>query len=414
MKIFNLVLVFVLIGGVVQAADLAELQEQALANRAVIKRYVVDLEKSRKNEVQVRSGFYPSLDLAYTANWLDEASAFENRERKVASGTISWNLFAGFRDKYNIKSAEFLHQAESHRLQGIKQDIKLAVALRYLAIYDRQANLLVAEDSASTLNKLYEDGVNRFEVGLIKKSDMLKFKVDLDNAVIARKKARAELNKSGALLEREIGGEVDLDRLGFKEFTELPALKERIVYEEGMLNERREIKFLEETIEAAAMKVKVERASYYPKVNLASIYSKFDDSIDDFGIDDEEVRTQVTLSMNIFDGFGKKSRMAAATLEEQGLRYDLEELKRDLMTGLRNLFLDYQVSIDNVAVAASSIEQAEENLRVNRLAYEEGVSPESELLDAIANLSRAKFNFVAAKSEGFANYFQIIRSVEGL
>jgi hypothetical protein len=34
--------------------------------------------------------------------------------------------------------------------------------------------------------------------------------------------------------------------------------------------------------------------------------------------------------------------------------------------------------------------------------------------DAIANLSRARFNFVAAKSEGFANYFQIVRAVEGL
>jgi outer membrane protein TolC len=414
MKIISFVLAFVLAAGVAQAADLAELQEQALANREVIQRYIIDLEISRKNEVRARSGFYPSLDLAYKANWLDEASAFENRENKVASGAVSWNLFAGFRDKYSTKSAEFLRRAESRRLQGIKQNIKLAVALRYLAVFDRQANLQVAEDSENNLKKLHEDAVNRFEVGLINKSDKLKFKVDLDDAVIAKKKARADLDKSVALLEREIGGQVDSEQLDFKEFKEMPVLKERVEYEKHMLNKRSEIKFLEETIGAAAMKVKVERASFYPSVDLASVYNKYDNSIDGFGIDDEEIRTQVTLSMNIFDGFDKKSRMASATLEEQGLKYDLMELKRDLLTRLRNIFLDYHVSADNVQVAAGSIEQAEENLRVNRLNYEEGVSPESELLDAIANLSRAKFNFVAAKSEGFARYFQIIRAVEEL
>jgi outer membrane protein TolC len=413
MKIFNLVLGFILISGVVQAADLAELQEQALANRAVIKRYIADLEQSREEATLARSALYPSFDLAYTATWLDEASLYEDKQTSTASGTISWNIFAGFQDKYNIKSAALLHQAESYRLQGARQDIKLAVALRYLEIYNRQANLKVAEDSFSTLGKLSEDAVNRFEVGLINKSEMLKFKVDLDNAVIARKKARAELDKSIALLQREIGVEVDPAQLLFAEFTDLPDLSDQAAYEEEMLNKRSEIKLLEETLGAAAMQVKVARAGYYPRVDLAGIYSKYDnDALST--TNDDEIRTRLTLSMNIFDGFAKKSRMGAAKHAEQGLRYDLEEVKRDFKVQLGNLFLDYRVSDDNVVVAANSIEQAEENLRVNRLAYEEGVAKESELLDAITNLSRARFNFVAAKSEGFANYFQIIRSVEGL
>lgn len=414
MKIISLILAFALTGGVAQAADLAELQEQALANRPVIQRYVVDLAKSRDNESLARSPLYPSLDLAYTANWLDEASLYEAKQNSVASGTISWNIFAGFRDKYKIKSASLLRQAESYRLQGIRQDIKLAVALRYLEIYNRQANLKVAEDSASTLGKLYEDGVNRFEVGLIKKSEMLKFKVDLDNAVIVEKKAQAELAKSIALLQRETGTEVNPAQLLFNEFSDLPVLLEQTAYEADMLNKRSEIKLLEETLGAAAMQVKVARAGYYPRVDLAGIYRQYDNDSLSTTSDDDELRTQLTLSMNIFDGFAKKSLLAAAKLAEQGLRYDLEEARHDFKVQLRNLFLDYRVNGDNIVVAANSIEQAEENLRVNRLAYEEGVSTESELLDAITNLSRAKFNFVAAKSEGFANYFQIIRSVEGL
>jgi outer membrane protein TolC len=414
MKIISLLLVLVLTGGLAQAADLAELQEQALANREVVRRYAADLEKSREGETLARSGYYPSFDLAYTANWLDEANTFEDRENRFASGTISWNVFAGFRDKYNLKSAEMLQEAESYRLQGLKQDIKLTVALRYLDIYNRQANLQVAEDSYRTLSKLYEDGVNRFEVGLIKKSEMLKFKVDLDNAEIARKKARAELEKSLALLQREIGGEADLDQLLFSEFSELPPGMEQGLFEEKMLSKRSELKFLEEIIGAAAMQVKIARALYAPSVNLAGIYKKYDNTVNSSVTDDDELRAQISLSLNVFDGYGKKSRVSSAALEERALRYDLAEAKRDLLMQLSNLFIDFKVSVDNVAVAAGSIEQAEENLRVNRLAYEEGVATESEVLDAITNLSRAKFNFVAAKSESFANYFKILRSVEGL
>jgi len=414
MKIVNLVLAFMMIAGVARAADLAELQETALANRDLVLSRIADLEQSRENVTLARSGLYPSLDLAYTANWLDEATAFEARESKVASGRVSWNLFAGFRDRYGIKSAKLLQEAEVYRLQGAKQDIKLSVALRYLAIHERQANLRVAEDFSVTLNKLYEDSVNRFEVGLIQKSEMLKFKVDLDNAVIAEKKARAELAKSITTLAREVGAEVDAEKLSFEEFDKLPAPGDREAYEEEMLANRSEIRFLEELIGAAAMRIKVARSRYYPSVDVAGIYNKYDDPPYSLAPDDDEIRTQLTLSMNIFDGFGKKSRVGAARYEEERLRHDLAETRRDLTVQLRNLFLDYQVSVDNVAVAESGIEQAEENLRVNRVAYEEGATAESDLLDAIANLSRAKSNFVAAKSEGFANYFQIVRMVEQL
>lgn len=414
MKIINLILAVLLIAGTAGAADLAELQEAALANRELIRSHIADLERSREEVTLARSGLYPALDLAYTVSWLDEPTIFEDRESRVATGRISWNIFAGFRDKYRIKSAKLLRQAEAHRLQGVKQDIKLAVALRYLAIFERRASLKVAEDSTSTLKKLHEDAVNRFGVGLIRKSEMLKFKVDLDNAVIAEKQARAELAKSIAFLEREVGAEVDAEKLSFEEFAKLPAPKDHAAYEEEMLNERSEIAFLEELIGAAAMRVKAERARYYPSVDVAGAYNKYDDPPNSFTTDDDEFRTQVTLSMNIFDGFGKKSRIGAARLEKEGLFHELAETKRDLLVRLGNLFLDYKVSLDNVVVAESGIDQAEENLRVNRVAYEEGASAESELLDAIANLSRAKFNFVAAKSAGFATHFQIARMAERL
>lgn len=251
-------------------------------------------------------------------------------------------------------------------------------------------------------------------MGLIKKSELLKFKVDLDNAQINREKIKAGLAKSILNLEREIDASVAAAALSFSEFDQLPVLTGYKDHEEIMLEKRSEIKALEEAVQAALLAVKAEKADYYPHLDLVGSYRKYEDDYISGSGDtyDEELRAQLVLSMNLFDGFGKKSRVSAAKLDAISMGYDLEELKRDLVTSLKSLFLDYGVNLKNVDVASQSIKQAEENLRVTRLSYQEGITPEFELLEAITDLSRAQSNYVSAKSEVYRDYFQIMRAVE--
>jgi outer membrane protein len=71
------------------------------------------------------------------------------------------------------------------------------------------------------------------------------------------------------------------------------------------------------------------------------------------------------------------------------------------------------VSLDNINVADENIKHAKENLRVTQLKYNEGLQRESDLLDAITNLSRARYNYVSVNRGAFLNHFQILRMVEG-
>lgn len=415
MKLLNFIVIFLLLTNAANAANLLELQQMALDNRKVIAKYEANLEKSKKDLTIARSGYYPSFDVSYTINSLDENTTFENKENSVAYGAVTWNLFSGFKDKYNVRSASLLSKAEAHKLKGIRQDIQLNVALRYLSIFDRRANLQVAQDSHDTLVKVYEDAENRFEVGLIDKNDLLKFKVDLDNAVITLKKAQAEQTKSLQLLQREIEATVPFEELTFTEFDQQPLLKDYDSLESEMIENRSEIKVLQETAEAAEMQEKAEYAGYYPSVDITSSYRKYDDDYINSSGDsyDEELRAQLVMSLNLFDGFEKYSRSSKAKLEIKTIQYDLEELKSDLKTELKNLLSDYEVSLDSAAVAENNIKQAEENLRITRLKYKEGLETEADLLDSITNLSRSRYTYVAAKTNVFKNHFKITRTVEG-
>ncbi len=415
MKLFSYLIVLVFIAQTAFALELDEMQKMALGNRKIIKRYITNFEKSEKDIKRARSGYYPSVDLTYTVNSLDEGSLSEAKENSVIYGVVSWNLFSGFRDKYSLESAKLLKMVEVNRLDGVRQDIQLNVALRYLSVYERKANLKVSEDAFTTLSKIYRDGESRLNVGLIDKNELLKFKVDLDNADITQKAARASLEKSISLLIREIESPLQLEDLDFSEFSHIPDLGDQAKSEDLMMRNRSEIKALQGLVDAARKKVNIEQSDYYPKLNLEGSYLNYDDDYINGNGDNsqDELRARLVLSMNLYKGFSDQADIAKARLEVRGLQYDLRELEDDMKTGLKNLYIDYKVSLENVSVAEQNIELAKENLRITQLKYDEGLQRESDLLDAITNLSRAQFNYVTVIRTVFEKHFNITRMVEG-
>lgn len=417
MKLSSLFITTLLVlgGPVAYAMDLAEMQALALNNRQVIRQYMTFLEQSEKDIIRARSGYYPSVDIAYTANSVDEAGFLEEKENSVATGSVSYNLFAGFRDKYTLLSAEKQQEVQQYQLQGIKQDIQLNVALAYLGVSERQANRKVAEAAFQTLEKVYQDGESRYEVGLIGKNELLKFRVDYDNADITLKAADGDLKKSVNVLSREVGSEIALADLDFAAFNRLPPPMDKDDYTSKMLAQRSEVRALQAVIEAAAARAEAELSGYYPRVDVVGSYRKYDDNfiVGAGSQEEDELRAQLVMSMNLFQGFYTEATVARAKLETRSLQYELDELRNELTNQVANLYIDFLVSLKNVEVAKRSIEQAEENLRITQLKYSEGLERESDLLDAITSLSRAQYNLVAVRRTAFLNNFQLTRMIDG-
>jgi outer membrane protein TolC len=415
MKLINTFILLLFCCSTAEAIDLVEMQKMALGNRQVVQQYVTRLAKSEEDITLAKSPNLPSVDLGYTVNSLDEASIFEDKENSTLYASVSYNIFAGFRDKYNIESAEMLRAVEEYSLGGIQQDLQLNVALAYLAVYERLANKKVAQSAFETLGRVYRDGESRFQVGLIGKNELLKFRVDYDNADITLKAADAGLKKSVNVLSREVGSRIEFAELNFAEFKELPTLMDKDAYTATMLENRSEIKALETLIGVSEAQAKSEESGYYPKVDLVGSYKFYDDNyISGAGnYDDDELRAQLVLSMNLFRGFSTQANVTKAKLSARATRYELEELKDSFTTDLDNLYIDFEVSLDNVNVANGSIEQAQENLRITQLKYDEGLQRESDLLDAITSLSRAQYNYVTVLKTAFSNNFQLTRMVDG-
>ncbi len=416
MKAVPVIFALLFYAGSVGAVSLEELQNTAVDNREVIKRYEINLAKGEHDISLAKAGYMPSVDVAYTVNKLDEDSLREHEENSVFSGVVTWNLFKGFATRYQIAAAGIMKDAYQYKLEGMKQDVRLRVALKYLDVYERQANLEVAKKNYDTLLKIYKDGENRLDVGLIDKNELLKFKVDLDNSDINLESARAGLEKSVLLLGREVGDVVQFESLDFKEFLKIPGQEDFERNQTRMLTGRTEILAMQKMIDAASYQVQLEKSRYYPQVNFIGSYRNYDDHfINTAGdVDEDEFRLQLQLSMNLYQGGAKKEAVSKARLELQGVKYDLNEMIASYKAQLKMLHIDYDVSLRNVAVAQVSIDQAEENLRITRLKYDEGLQRESDLLDAVTKLSRAQYNYVTVIRGLFLTRFTIFRMIEAL
>lgn len=407
-----------------QAYTLDQLMHAAIENRDVIKKYKAAVEKSVQVTREAKSGYYPSLDANYgffrrnKGNTTSPPIYF--KETDSASIGISWNLFAGLREYYRIKSSEELEQVEELNLLYMQQDIMRLVAQYFLIAYQSRETLKVAEESVKLFEDRYRETKLKYEVGVLKKQDVLSIKVDLDDAIQNARVAKAMTIQSINELSRHTGVHIDpAISLDYSIFDKLPIVSDEDIYKGLMFTNRSDIKALEHRITAAGFNIQSEKSSFYPKFDLSAklLSSHYDgyfwDSRSSKYADSQGVIEGV-VSVNLFNGFAKYARINQAKISEHQIQCDLSELKEDLILYLKNSFLNLQVAFDNLEVAQSSVIEAEENLRVIDLSYGQGLSKTIDLTDGIYNLSRARLNVVTARASVFSNYFDIERLIEKL
>lgn len=402
--------------GMSLSMTLKELQDTGITNRKIVEKYRLAVQQQEEDERLNSSNFWPQLDVSYNANLLDEETDLENDENSYLMGSLSYNLFSGFRDRNNLLSSEMMKHAKEFDLKNITQEIKFRIAVRYIEIYRAKNRLEVSRKEVALIKKQHRDAVNRHKVGIIRKNDMLTFKVQLDDSIQKMDSDEAALQKSLNQLCFETGTAVSEKDLLFEEFTHIPQ-PEGFEHYLSIINENQSrIKGLESVISAQKHTVESFKSAYYPSVDVSASYKKYGDDFV-FGLEEngeDEVRVAMDVNLNLFDGFGKYAEIHKNRIEVKRTASDLHELKARLETDLKNILRDLEVADKNLKLAESSVSLAEENQRVSDVAFKEGVESATDVLVTVLSLSRAKFNAIDSRSKLFLKYYQLMRLIESL
>jgi outer membrane protein TolC len=300
------------------------------------------------------------------------------RESAAYTAKASLPLYTGGRIERGIDAAAASLGAAKLGEAGDVQSLKLRVSEAYVGVLRAGRMLQVAESHVASLTAHARDVENRYTQGMVAKSDLLSAQVALADARQKALQAANGLDLARAAYNRLLGRPLDqvvaLDDLspGAAEQS-LPALTERAI------SQRSELAALAQQVEALRYQAEAVRGENNPQVALSGGYGYQENR---YQVHPGQWVVTLGAKWNLFDGGVVSHRASAVERQAMALAEQREELVSIVALQVRQAWLDVEETKKRILVTQSAIAQAEENLRVVRDRYGNGLSTHTEVLDA--------------------------------
>jgi len=316
-------------------------------------------------------------------------------------------LYTGGRIGRGIDAAAASLDAAKLGEVGDVQSLKLRVAEAYVNVLRAGRMLKVAESHVQSLEAHARDVRNLHEQGMVAKSDLLSVRVALADAhqkalqaANAGDLARAAYNR---LLARPLDQAVGLDELAPENGSQpLAILTERAI------SQRSELAALARQVEALRHQAAAVRGETSPQVALSGGYGYQENR---YQVHQGQWMVTLGAKWNLFDGGMVSHRASAVERQAAALAEQREELASIVALQVRQAWLDVEETHKRILVTQSAIAQAEENLRVVRDRYGNGLSTHTEVLNAETLRANGEASHASARYEAALAGLRLKRAV---
>ena len=374
----------------------------------------LELEAATARSREVAAGRLPSLKLGGGYTRLSEVPDFQvtlpfSPDPIVVSQSyfnhfnlrlgVQQPLFTGFRLQAGERSARLLEAAAGQDLEKNRTEFVFAVKAAYWGLARSREIEKVIDENVRQVGEHLKDVRAFSDQGLATRNDVLRAELELSNAEIMRIDARNAAEVALTALVSLIGLPLDSD---IELTTSVESRASRIPAEAGKgdvdpieraLAQRPEIKSAEFRIKASEMGVKVVRSAFLPQVYLSGNYyylrpnPRILPSLDRFkGTWD----VGVSVSFDIWNWGQTKRQTEQAEARLGQAREARKALEDQAVLEVTQCRLSLARAGEKVRIAGQAVGQAEENLRVTRERFKQGVALSSDVLDAEVALLRAR------------------------
>ncbi len=373
----------------------------------------IDEKIAISNYKQTEAIYLPQISLSYTAfnsNNPLNAFGFKLQQRTVSQNDFNPTLLnypsntADFSTKLEIQQPIFnmdlmfkrkaaLKQQEVYnsKTQRTKEYLTFLTTKAYLQLELSYEAVAVLEETLQNTKALYKFTDDRYQQGLVQKSDVLNTQVYI--ATVEKNLAVAKSNIANAsdFLSNLMGTSLGITYTTVSNKKEL--LNDNISTEK--VNESRaDFIAMQKAIEASNLMIESSKKSYLPKLNAFGNYQLNDNRALGFGANSYLVGLQ--FSWDIFKGNKTKNEIATQTLERNKLNVTLEKEKEESQLELNKTNRDFQDGLFAIKQQKIAVEQAEEALRILQNRYQQGLVNTTDVLQATTQVSQQKFGLSQA------------------
>lgn len=306
-------------------------------------------------------------------------------------------LFTGFRLQAGAESARMLEKSAGQDLEKDRAEFIFAVKNAYWGLARAREFEKIVEENIRQVEEHLKDVRAFFTQGLLTKNEVLRAELELSNTELlrldTRNAAEVALTSLDSLIGLPLDTDVDLTTSAESQASRLPAVEDPSI--EAALADRPELKSADFRIRASELGVKTARAGFYPQVFLSGNYyylrpnPRFMPARDKFnGTWD----VGISVSFDIWNWGQTKSQTEQAKAQLAQARDARKLLEDQAVLEVTQCRLTLARANEKVRVAGQAVGQAEENLRMTRERFKQGVALNTEVLDADVALLQARMN----------------------
>lgn len=331
-------------------------------------------------------------------NLLDIVELGLIKNGKVAGVQAMQPVFMGGRIVNGNKLAELGEEVAKLRQTRTEDDLRLATETLYWKLATLKQTKKTLESALSLLDTLDNQVKVAVEVGLVTRNDLLKVQlkrntyksemVDLDNGIMLVR----------MLLGQYVGlgteGNIDIN-------SDVPAKTPEFPYEfyiptQDALLQTSDYRLLQKNVEAKKLEKRMELGNNLPSVAVGAgwYYHDLLDQNHNFGA------LQIGVEIPLSGWWGGSYALKRKGLELENAKNELENFSEELQIGMQDKWNNLTAAHRKMEIEQEGIAQSEENLYLNRMYYEAGMSTISDLLEAETSHKEAQDRYVTA----YGNY----------
>jgi outer membrane protein len=356
-------------------------------------------ESAAKSAVDLaRAPWLPWIDLYGRETWLryqPEAIFGPNivptsQDQYTTYGFKATQLLYDFgKTSSSVSSAQYGLKAREVDTFRTRNRAALDFINSYFDLLEAQELHKVAQEEVTLYEAHVKDATARFRTGVITRNEVLQAEVTLADSqqrlLTAENNEALRISRLNSVLMRPLNEEVHPAEV-FGTPLDKITLQDAWAAAEA---QNADLRDLEARTRAKDESISSIRGEYLPSIYVSGGYEYNENQ---YMAQQRNWALVAGVNMSLFAGGSTNAKVSMAKYELLSLRMSREKLLDAVLMEVQAAWLEVQSSQKKIQVALAAVGQAQENLRLQRLRYKEGVGTNTEVLDAVTLLTTAETN----------------------
>ena len=390
--------------------SLKDCRQQALAHNEALQKADLAVRQAELDRQMAFASYLPKLDGSVTAIFRKDTRLLDDLELQIrgtylAGLNLTQPIFAGGKIVTANRLAKVGEEVAQLQRAKTEQQVIADADRAYFTLVAVRQKVTMLEALHRQMQGLYSQVSTSIEADLATRNDLLRISAKLSEIDYQLQKARNGAEICRLSLCNVMGTDLAIayqptDTL----LTAGPVCCDTIAAPAIDISARPEVALLAQSVRASEQQVKMQRANLLPTLGLSIGYSHYDNmklrgqltsptdgSIipANYTISGNSPMALLSMSIPIWHWGAEWKKVKRARLDVESTRLDQQQTTRLLTIEAQNAANNLSDSLRMLQTALLGQQQADENLRIMRLRYDESLATLTDLLDAQSQWQQA-------------------------